>query len=303
MVQNPFIKDAPVVLKKTISKSFLIERYKKEFNIEVEHILESCEKVNIYECEESGYRFYHPFTITGDSKFYEKLQQYDWYYMPWKWEHGVFRKYVQEHHTILEVGCGEGAFIKKISSEFKSVNCIGLELNESSVFEGKNCKVINAYVQDFAEQNDGVFDLVCSFQVLEHIAMVDSFLEANVKCLKKGGVLGIGVPNNDAFIKYNQHDILNMPPHHMGLWTEKALRAIASRYDMEIVEVVFEPLQEYHFSYYRDLILLKYTGKFLSKVFTKFINLLKLNRSLDKFIGKRANEIKGHSILVIFKKI
>jgi len=303
MVNNPFISDSKTTHVKSISKSFLIQQYKKEFGVDVTEVLSSCEKVDIYECQESGFRFYHPFTIAGDSNFYEQLQQFDWYYMPWKWEHEMLSKRVKENDHILEVGCGQGAFLKKISDDFKSVNCVGLELNESAVFKSPNCEVINAFIEDFSEDNSGKYDIVCSFQVLEHISQVDSFLTASIKCLKEGGLLTIGVPNNDAFIKYNQKDILNMPPHHMCLWTERSLKAIASKYNLELIEMQFEPLQEHHFSYYTRLTLERFLGKTLSKIPMKLITMFNLKKSIEKYLSRKSDKINGHTILATYRKL
>jgi len=44
---------------------------------------------------------------------------------------------------------------------------------------------LNETIEGYSEINHGQFDLVCSFQVLEHIPKVYSFLEGKVKALKK----------------------------------------------------------------------------------------------------------------------
>lgn len=141
------------------------------------------ESIKVYECSKSGYRFFHPFSNAGDSKFYETLQDFDWYYVPWKWEHGNCRELIKEGYRVLEVGCGWGDFIKQVSNEVNKVHCTGLELNESLITKTEKYEILLKTVEDYAVDNAGKFDLVCSFQVLEHIAFVHTYLKASIDCL------------------------------------------------------------------------------------------------------------------------
>ena len=47
-----------------------------------------------------------PPTLRGQSTFYEALQRYPWYYVPWKWEHEIAKSYLKDGDQVLEVGCG-----------------------------------------------------------------------------------------------------------------------------------------------------------------------------------------------------
>jgi SAM-dependent methyltransferase len=302
MIPNPFIKNSPVILQRDIPKDILIKRYKNYLNIDIRSILAATDKISIYKCKESGYRFYFPLDITGDSGFYEKLQENDSYYMAWKWEHQECLRYLKENDNILEVGCGKGDFLKNISTRFKKINCTGLELNKSSVTSNSKYEIINASIEDYSIINEGKFDVVCSFQVLEHISKVSVFLKSNILCLKDGGLLVISVPNNDSYLKYDKFSILNMPPHHMGLWTEESLRKIGEYFNLALVDISYEPLQTYHFDYYTELILRKYFGTYPALIILKIITLLKLRSSIKKYLTKRGDKIRGHSIFIIFKK-
>lgn len=303
MVKNPFIESSSAIFQYDINKDRLIRKYKETYKIDITPILSTTDKISVYKCFESGYLFYYPLEISGDSNFYEKFQEYDWYYLPWKWEHEESTRFIKEKNKILEVGCGKGDFLKNVSLRYNNIQCIGLELNKNTISSNENFEILNLSVEDFSLTNETAFDIVCSFQVLEHISMVHSYLKASIRCLKENGLLIVSVPNNQSYMKYDNFNILNMPPHHMGLWTEGSLRKIAELFNLEVMEIAFEPLQPYHFDYYIDLILRRFTGNFPSKIIQKAIGLLKLRNLIKKYLKFRADKIKGHSIMVTYRKL
>ena len=85
-ITSPLTKSTNVVLVKQIKTKQIINDY-KQFNIDVSGYVKELTKVSIYKCNDTGYTFYYPLNLSGDSKFYEHFQLFDWYYMPWKWEH------------------------------------------------------------------------------------------------------------------------------------------------------------------------------------------------------------------------
>jgi SAM-dependent methyltransferase len=83
--------------------------------------------------------------------------------------------------------------------------------------------------------------VVCSFQVLEHIYDVKSFLEASLHVLKPKGKLIIGVPNNEPyFLGYDKYATLNLPPHHMGLWNKSVFEKVAPLFNLKIIDVQYD---------------------------------------------------------------
>jgi SAM-dependent methyltransferase len=256
----------------------------------------------LYQCLESGYSFYHPFEVSGDSAFYEKLQTFAWYYMPWKWEHQIASELVKENDRILEIGCGKGDFFTGLSQRFHSLRLVGLELNKSADTQNDYFSIIDTPLSEFAAQQEGQFDIVCSFEVLEHVPAVYDFLSNQVKCLKKGGQLLISVPNMDSFIKYNKNDVLNMPPHHMGLWNEKALRKIADLFNLKVERVSYEPLQEQHFYFYTFIKLKQWIGEIPARIILKIVKLMGLSFLYRKPLKQKASSIIGHTIFIAFRK-
>ncbi|ARV13800.1 class I SAM-dependent methyltransferase [Polaribacter sp. SA4-12] len=289
------------LLIETINVDKLKIDYFESLEIDVSDFFEEIEKLYVFKCQQTGYMFYYPFNISGDSNFYKKLQKFDWYYMPWKWENEMTLKNLDGNEKILEVGSGGLGFIEKLKN--KGFDITGLELNEESVRKGQEIglEVLNQTVQDHANANKGKYDLVCSYQVLEHISDVYTFIKAQVDCLKTGGKLIICVPNNDSFIKLTNGGLLNCPPHHMGLWNKKSLSKISSIFGLKVDEVLYEPLQDYHLNWYIDST--KRERIFKNKYSRYLFKKLKMDNLYLKLITKFKNKIKGHSIMVVYSKL
>jgi 2-polyprenyl-3-methyl-5-hydroxy-6-metoxy-1,4-benzoquinol methylase len=273
MVKSPLAVKSDATHIRNVLSVDIVRAYNRQLGINVESVFEGIERISVYECQESGYRFYHPFNVAGDSSFYEKLQVHDWYYMQWKWEHEVCAGLIKDGSKVLEVGCGKGAFLDKISQNIAGLTCIGLEMNKSSVLTNSRFQIIDGTIEEFSGEHADEFDLVCSFQVLEHVPQVRSFLAAQVKCLKPGGRLVICVPNNDSFMGENEFSVLNLPPHHMGLWTERSLRSIGDVLGLKLINVEYEPLQPQHFDAYVKAKLDSMIGAFSSKVLRKLLKM------------------------------
>lgn len=300
IVKSPLTGKSSTVFENNILCSNIIENYKKTFNIDVTRFFQGLESIQIYKCLETGYRFYYPFNIDGDGKFYEHLQQFDWYYMPWKWEHEQAYNLIKPNNQVLEVGCAKGCFIEKLSKS--GIDCIGLELNEDAVEEGKRkgMKILNETIQEHAKYNPEKYDVICSFQVMEHIASIKEVIQASIDSLKKGGKLIISVPNNDSFLGYDTDNYLNTPPHHMGLWNDQSLKGLTHIFNIKLKEIYLEPLQSYHKTYFSNVMIRHYLEKF--KSFSPFSN-----RIVPKVIPKMAiffpNKIKAFTIQAVYEKI
>lgn len=296
VVFSPLDHESKCNLIKTFNSKDIIDAYKSMYSIDVKYLL-NYDQIHLYECPKTKYKFFHPFDIDGDSYFYEQLQKFPWYYIPWKWEHIQAQNHIKKTDTVLEIGCGSGGFIKEISKLTPNIHAIELNAIAASQLKHEGYKVYNQTIEEFSLENSEQYDIVCSFQVLEHIQDIDSFISSAVKVLKPGGKLIIGVPNNDSFIKFEEFSILNMPPHHMGLWDKHSLESICKYYGLRVLDYFEEPLQSQHYGHYYNVFLANKIGNKLGKI------VAKLTRFFAKHIvGLFSKKIKGEGILYIYKK-
>jgi 2-polyprenyl-3-methyl-5-hydroxy-6-metoxy-1,4-benzoquinol methylase len=292
-IKSPLTDSTEVVLEKSIPCQQLIDSYKSSLQIDTEKYFSGLKEIQLYKCKQTGYRFYYPYTVSGDGKFYEQLQKYDWYYMKWKWEHEVAKRLIKPGDKVLEVGSGNSAFVEQLSQE--GIACTGLELNEHAISEAqqRGLDVRNESIQQHTLSNKNTYDLVCSFQVAEHISDIKSFLEASVNAIKPGGKLIISVPNNDSFLGLD-YNLLNMPPHHMGLWNQVSLTNLQSILNVKLIQLHFEPLQTYHIDYYNTV---------MKKVKRDYAKKISKNLILNKVLGNYKHMLIEYMINIRYPNV
>ena len=207
--------------------------YYKEYKEDFAYLFKE-EEIGYYSCENCGLKFFNP-SVTGDEHFYNILQGTDSYYLEEKEEYDIASKYINSEDDVLEIGCGKGAFSKKIN--YKTYTGLDLSINAKNIASQENILVINQTIHDHSISNIGKYDIVCLFQVLEHIDCNElyDFIKSTVICLKKGGYLIISVPSEDSFVSKIINCVLNFPPHHQTRWPDKTLKEIAKIFSLNII--------------------------------------------------------------------
>ncbi|MBN8559306.1 MAG: class I SAM-dependent methyltransferase [Leptolyngbya sp. UWPOB_LEPTO1] len=303
-IKSPITGTDNVILERTIDCELIIATYQDQLNINVEKYFTNLQHIEIYRCLDTGYRFYYPFNLEGDSNFYEALQDIPWYYVDWKWEFNLASKLISNSDRVLEVGSGRGAFLRHLKE--RGITATGLELNEQAIQSAQNIglDMRNQTIQECSVLQSGHYDVVCSFQVAEHISHVRSFIQASVDALRVGGKLIICVPNNDSFVRHESVWITNMPPHHMGLWGKAALQNLENVFPLNLEKIYTEPLTTYAWYYYlqtQQLLAKLPNHRVVQRVARIGVSVLR-SPSL-KILPLCAPFIPGHSILAVYKKI
>jgi 2-polyprenyl-3-methyl-5-hydroxy-6-metoxy-1,4-benzoquinol methylase len=299
---SPITKKENVKIVKKIRSSIIIDQYKNELNTNVSQYYENMDELSICKCTDSSYRFYYP-TILGDNFFYEELQKNrETDYYSWRWEHEKsYGEIIKENDFVLDIGCGSGYFLSKISD--KTTNIQGIEFNDLAIEKcrEKHIPVIKSDIQTFSKDNVGVFDVVCAFQVLEHIDDVKSFIDSSLRVLKPQGKLIIGVPNNNPYLhKYDIYHTLNLPPHHIGLWSEKSLKKLSRFFPMKMDNLYVEPNFGYDYWFNIQIAHLN-TFVFFNK--SGGGKLIKIIKKLTYKILKKMNRfIAGRNLLAVYVK-
>lgn len=110
----------------------------------------------------------------------------------------VFAKQFVQTKTVLELGCGSGYGIEYLCEPVSFM--VGVDMGADALLEAKSMRLCDhtALSQCLGAGlpfKDQTFDIVLSFQVIEHIVDVGSYLQEIRRVLKPGGMLCVSTPN------------------------------------------------------------------------------------------------------------
>lgn len=200
------------------------------FSPEVWSQFDGIDEVRLFRCEACGFKFCDP-RFAGGSLFYAELeQQKTAYYPPEVPEFTRTLRWARERNakSVLDVGCGEGAFLDLAKNAGMTVTGIELNYLAADVCRKKGHTVHTRMVADLlAEKGFPKFDLVTIFQVLEHVPDPVSFLIEAAKFLKPTGCLSVAVPNESGIYRICPKEPHQWPPHHITRWRLRDLEALA----------------------------------------------------------------------------
>jgi len=254
------------------------------------------------QCTQCDLIYFDP-PLHGDGEFYEILSRFPWYYEDDKWEFDVAARVVAEvrPNSFLEIGCGSGCFLGKISSAIDHVE--GVDINEEAVRKctEKGLSATTTSVKDL----DKSYDMIALFEVLEHMDNLSGTVRDIVDRLTPGGRLILAVPNPDGYLKDIDMNLLDMPPHHNSSWPKKTFDYLASLHDLETVGYYKEPLRYVHYLGYLGNIIAEHRKMMLpgvkKKVFS-FVQSAVLNIFAPFTYIQHREHIMGQTHLVVLKK-
>ena len=196
-------------------------------------------------CRQCDLIFFVPL-VPGDQAFYEELMEGD-PYLAYRWDFSVGAALVDRRDHLLDVGCGEGAFLRLV--RHRAARVVGLDLNASAVarLQAEGIEVHAGELEAFAATHEGHFDLVTSYQTLEHLGEIDAFARAAARCLRPGGSLVVSVPNRERRHR-EPFEVLDLPPHHMTRWSPDQLRELGRRVGLSLDWVRIQPAGRLHLS-------------------------------------------------------
>jgi 2-polyprenyl-3-methyl-5-hydroxy-6-metoxy-1,4-benzoquinol methylase len=256
---------------------------------------ESCELKKLL-CMGCGLAHYSP-QIIGDHTLYNKLSKFDWYYPKNKWEFDFAVRLLKRYkpNSVLEVGCGAGEFLHRLSSCVDRV--VGVDINERAIAAAIS-KGLDVSNQSLAAMTE-TFDMIFMFQVLEHLEAPGAFVSDLVGRINPGGYLVLAVPNPDGYMKEVEVVFLDMPPHHSTCWSEEALENLAAAHGLSKVCYATEPM---NLEYLRAQLFAQIdqnrtwrTIKFVQKVVV--LALLPM-----LYMAKNGSQNSGQTHLIVLKK-
>jgi len=220
-----------------------------------------------------------------------------------------FIKNMVANKVVLDAGCGNGYGTYMLAKVVQKI--IGVDIaSEAIAYAKKNFVAQNLNFIQMDCQNlkfdDSSFDMVCSFDVIEHIENYQSYLSGLNRILRKSGILAISTPNN----KNNQHPPAN--PFHKKEFAYQEFKLLLNKYfnvidfygetpDKDLKNAVgafkkfYNPVNKFDFFKFRRVIPRKIRERFI-RLFIK-MGGIDISDLTPNNITFRSENIENSSIL------
>lgn len=203
------------------------------------------------------------------------------------------KKDLPKNPKILEVGCGNGFFIKALVDLGLTKNVFGVEPSSKMVLEADS-SVRNKIKVDIFKSNlfpKNSFDLILCFHTLDHMFDPKEFVTGAFSMLKKNGYVVVVVHDTEGLsVKIFGERSAIFDIEHIYLFNKKTLNLLFSRNKFNVVKV-FNLVNNYPLKYW---IAMSGFPLFFKKFAGFFVNL--------SGIGKISLSIPAGNIGIIAKK-
>lgn len=212
------------------------------------HAPHNLETYTLQDCPTCQMKFWWP--LQADPSVYaeEGFEAYADYHSgkrPFpRWAEPLFRHLPTPAGRALDVGCGDGAVLRRLSESGFDPHGIDLDPKSVAIARGKfdltNAKTMT--LDEFERECIGSglqFDLITFFEVLEHQDSPRSFLRQIHRLGRPGAVIAGSVPNRNRFAAGLDRKLSDgdLPPHHFLWFSANSLRGLLERSGFEAVEV------------------------------------------------------------------
>lgn len=267
-----------------------LETYFKDF-LEVKDHMITKEEFKIVECDSCGFHFTNPIPEADKIGEYYKSEEYISHSSNKK---GVINflynrvreitlkekvKWVRNEtdgKCLLDIGSGTGHFLKAANDN--GFNGIGLEPDpDARDFAHKNNHVRSSSQEELYNIEEGSFDVITMWHVLEHVYDLRKDLKRIDEILKSNGKLFIAVPNMNSYDAryYKEYWAAYDVPRHLYHFTQNDISRLLMDFGFDLKKVI--PMK--YDAYYVSMLSEKYKKRFsLLGVFRGLISNFKAKK-------------------------
>lgn len=193
-------------------------------------------RTQLIDCTACGLGYFAP-AAPGEAEFYRELME-QVPYVARRWEFEFVRPLVRPTDAVVDLGCGDGHFLRSLQGRARRL--VGADHNPAAAAALGSLGI--EHFGDFdtlANREPHQFDVVCMFQVLEHLPSAMDALETAVRCLSATGRLYVAVPNRARWTR-TELEPMDCPPHHLSRWTVDQLASLAGRLGLRLAGIARE---------------------------------------------------------------
>lgn len=149
------------------------------------------------------------------------------------------RKYSVATKAIMEVGAGFGTFCAEVKARnmFSRVVAVEPTPDLAETCRKRGLEVLEQPIEQIELDRTALFDVVASFEVIEHLFAPIDFVGHMTRLLKPGGLLILTCPNGQGFDVETLGTASNTVDHeHLNYFNPGSLKKMLTNCGMEVLE-------------------------------------------------------------------
>ena len=151
----------------------------------------------------------------------------------------ICKKHGVATDAVLEVGAGFGTFCTELASRGIFKRIVGVEPTPglAQTCRARGIEVIEAPVETLEPTVVGQFDVIASFEVIEHLFAPADFVKNMLRLLKPGGLLMLTCPNGHGFdIDTLKVASGSVDHEHLNYFNPASLANLLGQQSMDVLE-------------------------------------------------------------------
>lgn len=207
------------------------KKFSKNFN---QWLCPSCRSVHFTATKCSSAAETQQFSYDGDTEKYSEESYL--YGSELRWAHSNLLEQEWDGHKVLEIGCHNGFFVKKIIDQ--GGDAFGFDLNTRALGVGAELFQLGDRLYASLDEAavNGPFDHILCIDVLEHVDCPEAYLQNLVELLTPNGKISIAGPTRERIL----HDKSDFPPHHKWWFSRPGLRLMLERCGLDVLSTTIQ---------------------------------------------------------------
>lgn len=166
-------------------------------------------------------------------------------------------KYLSDNAVLVEIGCAYGYFLNLLKDEVQWHK--GFDVSKESIDYAKKEFGINATSGDFLDDKElkpSSVDLICMWDVVEHLGEPHKHIKKAAQLLKKGGALSLTTGDISSWMATRRAGKWRMihPPTHIYYFSPQSIEKLLAKYDLNVAKIRYKPTYRNTGSVFNQLI-------------------------------------------------
>lgn len=163
------------------------------------------------------------------------------------WKLNLLHQYSTGTKTLLDYGCGTGAFLQYAQQHQWEITGIEPASDARKIAIQQTKATVHSSVNELGEHQINIITL---WHVLEHVPDLNHTLQQLANTLEKNGTMFIAVPNYNSWDAklYKEHWAGFDVPRHLWHFSQKTMAILASKNNLKIVKTIPMKLDAFYIS-------------------------------------------------------